>query len=102
MRMDSNDQVEPREDAHREDDTPEADTASATLVGTNILGINAGTFPGGIVGPAAEIAAGESVDETDPALGQSDLTDLGDPNRVTGDEGVSAKQRELEADELNS
>ena len=27
---------------------------------------------------------------------------LGKPNRVTGDEGVSARQRELEADELNS
>jgi hypothetical protein len=100
--MDRNDRVEPREDAIFKDDTPEADTASATLVGTNILGINAGSFPGGIVGPAAEIAAEESADETDPALQGSDLTDLGDPNRVTGDQGVSAKQRELEADELNS
>jgi hypothetical protein len=100
--MDSNDRVEPREDANPEDDAPETDTASATLVGANILGINAGTFPGGIAGPAAEIAAAESADETDPALRQSDLTDLGNPNRVTGDQGVSARQRELEADELNS
>ena len=99
--MDSNDRMKPLEDADPEDDTPTTDTASSTLVGTNILGINAGTFPGGIIGPAAEIAAQESVDETDPALRQSDLTGLGGPNRETGDEGVSAKQRELEADELN-
>jgi len=99
--MDSNDRMKPLEDADPEDDTPPSDPASSTLVGTNILGINAGTFPGGIVGPAAEIAAQESVDETDPALRQSDLTGLGAPNRATGDQGVSPKQRELEADELN-
>jgi hypothetical protein len=102
MRMDSNDRMAPPEDANPEDDTSQADTASTTLVGANILGINAGTFPGGIAGPAAEIAAGESADETDPALRQSDLTGMDSPNRVTGDQGVSAKQREVEADELNS
>ena len=98
--MDSEDRQVARDDANPANDTS-ADVASTTLVGTNILGIQAGSYPGGIVGPAAEIAADESADETDPGLQLSDLTGGDRRKRETGDEGVSAQQRELEAGELN-
>ncbi len=98
--MDSEDRQVVRADANPASDTS-ADTASSTLVGTNILGINAGTFPGGIVGPAAEIAADESANETDPGLLGSDLTGGARRKRETGDDGVSPQQRELESGELN-
>ena len=96
--MDSKERVEPAEAA---EEAEPADAAAATLVGTNILGMNAGSYPGGIAGPAAEIAAAESADESDPGLRLSDLTGGVGGKRATGDEGVSAPQRELEAGELN-
>jgi len=98
--MDSEDRQVAREDGNPANDSS-ADAASSNLVGTKILGIQAGSFPGGIVGPAAEIAADESINETDPGLQLSDLTGGDRQNRETGDDGVSPQQRELEAGELN-
>ena len=106
--MDSNDQMEPRDNADDADQADEADAGtkvdlpSATIIGANLTAANTAPFPGGIVAPAADLAAEEAGAETD--LGPMDLDALeqfGSKRGQTGDEGVSSEQSELEADELN-
>jgi hypothetical protein len=88
----------------RDDDGGQADLTSDAIIGTNIIGINAGTFPGGIVAPAAEYAANQpttSVDEANDTVNLDALERFGSASRETGDEGVSPVQADIESDELN-
>jgi hypothetical protein len=102
--MDTNDRDEPREDAdlaNQGDDRLAADPASTTIIGTNIAGANTAPFPGGIAAPAAELASEEAADDDVGPMDLDALEQFGSNRRETGDQGVSAKQRELEAGELN-
>ena len=102
--MDTNDQDEPRDDAElakQGDDRLAADPVAATIIGANISGVNTAPFPGGIAAPAAELGAEEAADEDLAPMDLDALEQFGSARRETGDEGVSAKQRELEAGELN-
>lgn len=109
--MDDNDRIEQRdfaeEDARADrgdagrDDGSEVDPAAATLIGTNLAGMNAAPYPGGIVAPAAELAAEEATDEGTAAADLGGLEQFASKPRATGDQGVSAEQAEVESDELN-
>jgi hypothetical protein len=105
IEMDSNDLVEPRDNADQADQADagtEVDLPSATIIGANIAGVNTAPFPGGIVAPAADLAAEEAAAETDlGALDLDALEQFGSKPSKTGDEGVSPEQSELEAGELN-
>jgi len=105
--MDDNERIVPDGSAEqeREGKGSEVDLPSATIIGANITGINAGTGTGGIVAPAASAAAAEAADE---GVGPLNLDVLGrSAAAAEGEQGdapnhdVSARQRELEADESN-
>lgn len=109
--MDSNDRVERRDFVEEDlqadrrdsgrDDGSQADLAASTLIGTNLAGMNAAPFPGGIVAPASELASEEATDEGTAAANVGGLEQFASKPRETGDQGVSAEQADLEADELN-
>jgi hypothetical protein len=102
--MDTEDRGEPREDAdlaNQVDDRMAANPASPPIIGSNIAGVNTAPFPGGIAAPAAELGAEEAADEDLGPMDLDALQQFGSAGRETGDQGVSAKQREMEADELN-
>ncbi len=83
------------------DQSPQVDLPSATIIGTNLTGINAGTFPGAIVAPAAQLAAEEAEAQESDQVDLDKLSQFGSARRETGDDGVSPAQRELEADKMN-
>jgi|SRR4051794_25709748 hypothetical protein len=100
IEMDTEDHVEPRE-SDNQGDAEKVDPAAATIIGTNVTGINTAPYPGGVIAPAAEVAGEEAEEEELGAINFDALDGLRGGLRETGDEGVSADQRELEADELN-
>jgi hypothetical protein len=61
--MDEESRSESSED--RDYAEPEADLPASTLIGANITGANSGTYVGGVVGPASEVA--EAEEPTEPA-----------------------------------
>ena len=111
--MDSNESVEPRDDADQAnqanqadqgktaDDGTAVDLPSATIIGANILANNTAPFPGGVAAPAAEIAAEEAADEGVGPLDLDALEKFGSKGKESAGEGVSTDQSELEADEPN-
>ena len=101
--MNSDEQLNRRNDADQVDGGDEggADLPSSTIIGTNVVGLNTSPYPGGIVAPAAELAAEDARDKGGDSAETDTLGQLGSEYRQTGDEGVSAGQGELEAGELN-
>lgn len=110
--MESKDRAEQRDDADQAGKADQADAGtvdagaavdlpSATIVGTNILASNTAPYPGGVVAPAAELAAEEAATEGVGPLNLDALEKFGRKHSETGDEGVSPAQSEMEADEAN-
>ena len=99
--MDSDDRTAARDDADNTAGDTDVDQTSTTIIGANLTGLNAAPFPGGVVGPAAGIASDEAADDGVGPLNLDALGQGGIGSGATGDQGVSADQRELEADELN-
>lgn len=88
-------------DEEGDDEQAEADLPASTLIGANITGANAGTYPGGVVAPAAEAAEVEEKEE-DAGEGLGDMNFDALAQFTPGsDQDVSTQQREAEADELN-
>jgi len=71
--------------------------------GADSTSTNAGTLAPGVIGAtqAARITEAQKPEEERPVHVPASPALYGDERRMTGDEGVSAPQREAEADELN-
>ena len=55
--MDEESRSESSEDRdYTEPTEPEADLPASTIIGANITGANTGTYVGGVIGPASEVA----------------------------------------------
>jgi hypothetical protein len=102
--MDDKDRYDPQKSDTEDDvDVWPAGVLASHAVGADRGSANAGSLVGGVIGAtqAARITEGEEPKEERPTP-MTDSPDLyGDDRRRTGDEGVSASQREAEADELN-
>ncbi len=98
--MDSDNGMDARDDADQRDDGTNVDQPSTTIIGANLAGANSAPFPGGIVAPAAALAATESAAE-DNDTGEMNFDALEQFGAGRSDPGVSAKQSEMEAGELN-
>jgi len=71
--MDEEDRSESSED--RDNEQLNEDLPASTLIGANITGANAGTYVGGVVGPASEVAEDEAAREPTEATAATEARD---------------------------